>query len=65
MSDDELVEQLCSAPLDAAVPALARLALKQGGARCDNVTALAIEWEAGNAVATAEPDPDAMLSDPR
>ena len=34
------------APINQAVPELVELALRTGGARCDNVTVLAVEWEA-------------------
>ena len=45
--DDELiVAGLSKHPLDAAVHELVELALRNGGARSDNVTALAMEWEA-------------------
>jgi len=45
VSDAEIVEHLAAAPLDRAVPELVEMALQRGGARCDNVTVLAMEWE--------------------
>jgi len=46
LSDDEIVGVLTEEPVSKAVPVLADRALKAGGARCDNVTLLAVEWEA-------------------
>jgi len=45
VSDAEIVEHLSAAPLDRAIPELVEMALQRGGARCDNVTVLAMEWE--------------------
>jgi len=45
VSDAEIVEHLSAAPLDRAIPDLVEMALQRGGARCDNVTVLAMEWE--------------------
>ncbi len=50
--DAEITAQLAGHALHEAVPELVEQALRQGGARCDNVTALAVEWE-------GEGDPDA------
>ena len=40
-----LLTRSITRPLEQAVPELVELALKRGGARCDNVTVLAMEWE--------------------
>ncbi len=45
VEDDEVTKELANRPLDDAVPELVEMALKRGGARCDNVTVLAVEWE--------------------
>ena len=45
VDDDEVVHELSRATLEQSVPELVELALKRGGARCDNVTVLAMEWE--------------------
>lgn len=45
VEDDEITNELAAHPLEQAVPELVELALKRGGARCDNVTVLAMEWE--------------------
>jgi len=45
VEDEEIVSELAAHPLEQAVPELVELALKRGGARCDNVTVLAMEWE--------------------
>ena len=45
VSDAEIVEHLAAGPLDQAIPELVEMALQRGGARCDNVTVLAMEWE--------------------
>jgi len=43
--DDFITEQLSASPVADAVPDLVEQALRNGGPRCDNVTALAVEWE--------------------
>ena len=45
VSDAEVTEQLSQRALSDAVPELVEMALRVGGARCDNVTVLAVEWE--------------------
>jgi len=45
VNDDEIASQLAQGPLDRAIPELVETALQRGGARCDNVTVLAMEWE--------------------
>jgi len=45
VSDDEVAHELSRTTLDQSVPELVEMALKRGGARCDNVTVLAMEWE--------------------
>ena len=46
MTDETIVELLASRPLSDAVPEMVEQALRNGGANCDNVTVLAVEWEA-------------------
>jgi PPM family protein phosphatase len=45
VSDEEIVQQLSALPVGEAVPELVERALRKGGARSDNVTAIALEWE--------------------
>jgi serine/threonine protein phosphatase PrpC len=45
VSDEEIGHELSRTTLDQSVPELVEMALKRGGARCDNVTVLAMEWE--------------------
>jgi serine/threonine protein phosphatase PrpC len=45
VKDEEVVSELARSTLDQSVPELVEMALKRGGARCDNVTVLAMEWE--------------------
>lgn len=45
VTDEEIVNELARSTLDQSVPELVEMALKRGGARCDNVTVLAMEWE--------------------
>jgi len=49
VGEAEIVEQLAGHPVSDAVPDLAERALRNGGARCDNVTVLAMEWETADA----------------
>ena len=53
VADAEITTQLATRPIADAVPELVEQALRNGGARCDNVTVLAVEWEG-----TGEPAPD-------
>lgn len=45
VEDAEIVQQLSSLTIAEAAPELVEQALRNGGARCDNVTVLAVEWE--------------------
>jgi len=45
VEDHEIVSELARHPLEQAIPELVGMALKRGGARCDNVTVLAMQWE--------------------
>ena len=45
VSDAEVTDQLAHHAISDAVPDLVEMALRKGGAKCDNVTVLAIEWE--------------------
>ncbi|MBQ0937164.1 PP2C family protein-serine/threonine phosphatase [Ideonella paludis] len=46
LSDDEIVSTFAARPISDGVPELVEQALRQGGPHCDNVTVLAVEWEA-------------------
>ncbi len=60
VSDDELVAELSNKPVNQAVPDLVEKALREGGATCDNVTCLALEWVLPDALA---PSPDSISTD--
>lgn len=45
LSDDIITSQLARRPIGDAVPELVEQALRKGGAKSDNVTVLAVEWE--------------------
>jgi PPM family protein phosphatase len=45
VEDDEITSQLAARPISDAVPELVESALRNGGAKSDNVTVLAVEWE--------------------
>ncbi len=45
VSDEEITEQLAHRQIADAVPELVERALRNGGAKCDNVTVIACEWE--------------------
>ncbi|CAN5300855.1 hypothetical protein BH11PSE10_BH11PSE10_05760 [soil metagenome] len=45
VGDPQIAEHLATRAIEHAVPELVELALRNGGERCDNVTALAVEWE--------------------
>jgi serine/threonine protein phosphatase PrpC len=45
VSDSEITDQLANLPLSDSVPELVEQALRNGGAKCDNVSVLAVEWE--------------------
>ena len=45
VEDGEIVQQLAEQAISEAVPDLVEQALRRGGARSDNVTVLAVEWE--------------------
>jgi serine/threonine protein phosphatase PrpC len=46
LSDDEIVHTFAARPISDGVPELVEQALRKGGPHCDNVTVLAVEWEA-------------------
>ena len=46
LSDDDITQVLASTPIASAVPELVERALRVAGEKSDNVTALAIDWEA-------------------
>ena len=45
VSDGVITDQLASQPISDSVPELVEQALRNGGAKCDNVSVLAVEWE--------------------
>ena len=49
VSDSEITDQLATLPLSDSVPELVEQALRNGGAKCDNVSVLAVEWEGAEA----------------
>jgi serine/threonine protein phosphatase PrpC len=51
VAEQDIVAQLVSNPVDAAVPVLVEKALRLGGPTGDNVTCLALEWETPDAFA--------------
>jgi len=54
VNDHSIVEHVATRDLHDAVPDLVELALRQGGARSDNVTVLAVEWEGEDPAELAE-----------
>jgi serine/threonine protein phosphatase PrpC len=50
VSDGAITTALANRPISDAVPELAEQALRNGGARSDNVTVLAVEWESSEEV---------------
>jgi serine/threonine protein phosphatase PrpC len=46
LSDDEIVNTFVARAISDGVPELVEQALRKGGPHCDNVTVLAVEWEA-------------------
>jgi serine/threonine protein phosphatase PrpC len=50
VSDAVIVQQLTRHPISEAVPELVEQALRNGGAKSDNVTVLAVEWESAEDV---------------
>jgi PPM family protein phosphatase len=49
LSDTQIVRQLWAKAVGDAVPDLVESALREGGAHCDNVTVIALEWETPDA----------------
>ncbi|MFZ9336134.1 MAG: PP2C family protein-serine/threonine phosphatase [Burkholderiaceae bacterium] len=49
LGDEEIVAGLTSAPVAQSAPDLVDRALRNGGARCDNVTVVAMDWDRGAA----------------
>lgn len=54
VSDEEITKQLASRSISDAVPELVEQALRNGGAKSDNVTVLSVEWESAEDVETAK-----------
>lgn len=52
VADDEIAKSLAAAGVTDAVPDLVEAALRGGGANCDNVTVIALEWETPDAFET-------------
>lgn len=53
VSDAGLTEHLARHAISEAAPELVEMALRAGGAKCDNVTVIAIEWEASESSESA------------
>jgi serine/threonine protein phosphatase PrpC len=49
VEEPDIVRHLSARPVADAVPELVELALRNGGATCDNVTVIALEWETPDA----------------
>ena len=60
VSEDDIVSELSTKPVNQAVPDLVEKALREGGATCDNVTCLALEWAFLDAL---EHFPDSVSTD--
>lgn len=60
VSEDDIVFELSNKQVNQAVPDLVEKALREGGANCDNVTCLALEWVLPDALA---PSPDSISTD--
>jgi len=58
VEDDDITKHLATRTLSDAVPELVEEALRNGGAKCDNVTVLAVEWESA-----ANDDPPSVSTD--
>ncbi len=58
LPDELITDALARAEIGSSVPELVELALRNGGVRCDNVTALAVEWESAE-----DEDPEPALVD--
>ncbi len=48
VEDEEITRHLSTRTISDAVPELVEVALRNGGAKCDNVTVLAMEWESAS-----------------
>ena len=48
LSDAEIAQELANRAVSDSVPELVERALREGGARCDNVSVLAMEWESSH-----------------
>jgi serine/threonine protein phosphatase PrpC len=48
VEDEEITRNLATRTISDAVPELVEQALRNGGAKCDNVTVLAMEWESAH-----------------
>ena len=63
VSDAAIVQVLSERPISDAVPELAEQALREAGAKSDNVTVLAVEWESAEAANSAQPMSGHALGD--
>ena len=54
LSDAEITYQLGHKAVADAVPDLVEMALRKGGVTCDNVTAIALEWETPDGIETTQ-----------
>ena len=60
VEDDVITDNLASSPIAEAVPELVEVALRNGGAKCDNVTIIAMEWESASDEDKAEVSTDEL-----
>ena len=60
VADEIITEQLAARPITDSVPELVELALRNGGPRCDNVTAIAVEWEGSDEAEDSAQDSESL-----
>jgi serine/threonine protein phosphatase PrpC len=60
VSDEVITQQLATRSISDAVPELVEQALRNGGAKCDNVTVLSVEWESAEDVETKAISTDSL-----
>jgi serine/threonine protein phosphatase PrpC len=60
VEDDVITRHLTSRTISDAVPELVEEALRNGGAKCDNVTVLAMEWESASNEETGNVSTDSL-----
>jgi serine/threonine protein phosphatase PrpC len=58
LGDELITAQIAGRPVSESVPELVEMALRKGGRKCDNVTALGVEWESADHAADHAADDD-------